>query len=95
MTTTFGGHPAYREGDFEVVAYPHGFCAYRIDAEGKHLHLAGSTDKPPHWGIWQGTTHTSSYGEPVSLFVLMDLFRRAQEALGCKENRQHWISLQR
>jgi hypothetical protein len=84
--TTYGKWPAYREPGFEVVAFAHGLTAYSIDETGKRR-LVGDMNRPPHWGIWQGIVNVSSYSPDTSLFDLMDLLRRAQVALKCKENR--------
>jgi len=87
LITTYGGHPAYREPGFEVVAFPSSLVAFAIDETGKHLRRVGDTSQPPHWGIWQGTVHVSAYSPDTSIFDLMELLRRGQTALRCKENR--------
>ena len=87
--TTYGKWPAYREAEFEVVAFPHGLAAYTIDAAGKHLRPLGGMTDPPHWGIWPGNVNVSSFNPDnpdTAIFALMDLLRRAQVALKCKEN---------
>ena len=84
--TTYGKWPAYREPGFEVVAFPHGLTAYATDEAGKHVRRVGDMSKPPHWGIWEGIVNVSAYSPDTSIFDLMDLLRRAQAALKCKEN---------
>lgn len=89
LITTYGQYPAYREpGNFvEVVAFPNSLVAFAIDETGKHVRRLGDMDKPPHWGIWPGVVQVSAYSPETSLFDLMELLRRGQTALRCKENR--------
>jgi hypothetical protein len=87
LITTYGQYPAYREPGFEVVAFPNSLVAFAIDETGKHVRRVGDMDKPPHWGIWQGVVQVSAYSPDTSIFDLMELLRRGQTALRCKENR--------
>lgn len=78
-------YPEYREPGFVVFAFEQSLSAWHTDVLGKMDVLAGDSTKPPHWGLWRGNVHLASRST-LSESDLLNLLRRAQTALRCKEN---------